>query len=646
MMTFIGDVHVHLRSPQVDQNEDDDKGSADTDNQSEEGINFDLDTSLTKCSDCNRKILGFLYQFSDGFCCSSCFHANKGSRVDNFSRIKYPGDKPQRHTPVISFDKESYSQMKREPPLGDKSYDWCCAMNSKNGKPLVNCFLLNFDDKKPFTATTTTFFSMKQNQDKCHGFFETSVIGPTNDKPFSLSIGFEGKQSRTKSSSSGRSKWGWTLTSKKGYDVDDNDDDNDDDDDDDNDDDDDDDDAAADDEDDNEDEIPHFAIVSGWKIGDTIGILCNFEEKLFSLYRNGIKEFSADIHWTGKFDLYPFVRASRCIVEICFDYDLCKFKPLEFSVTPGVPIPFEIFDWKHPCVLCESRFTTHMYMCVGDDTACHKFVVCSACFHSGKELQCSHEQLQSERVGFYDTHHNSEIICKHCEQPLLKHKLLGGKHVCPPYWDPDTSRTFEPCKVDFRQHDFHKFFRMKTPFDVPNIDDISKLVDRSIAPLFGELWTSPVDPMSELRKNLLIEEFESDHDQRQKIGVVVATDSLCESGCSTQHSGYCVRCSKHFKFHTFGRLCADGELSLDFGLTNDICSRCSHSLGNHHLVHLCLDDGIGRFQKNPNDQRIFIAVDDALYVERRGRISRLVPDPGPHHHRQVDFHIYSISSCF
>ena len=134
---------------------------------------------------------------------------------------------------------------------------------------------------------------------------------------------------------------------------------------------------------------------------------------------------------------------------------------------------------------------------------------------------------------------------------------------------------------------------------------------------------------------LLSENFESDPSKKQKIGVVVATDSLCESGCTIKHSGYCVRCSKHFKFHRFARLCEDGELSRDFGPTNDLCSRCSHSVGNHALVHLCLDDGVGRFHKDPNDQRIFIAAEDLLYVERRGRISRLVPDPGPHYHRHV-----------
>ncbi len=600
----------------MDEDGEDDKVSTKTDNQSEQDFEFDFETIIMKCKGCNRKILGFLYQDGDDFRCSSCFHDIKGSRVD-FSRTRYPGDKQQPNTAVIGFDKESYPQMKREPPSGDKFDDWC-ANKIKNGKSLANCFKLNFDDQKQFTATTTTFFSTKQNQDAPHGFFETSLIELKDDKQFSISIGFEGKQPRSSGSSSskshtpGCSKWGWTLTSNRMHDE----------------------------EEEEEGQSSQYTHLFGWKTDDTVGVLCNFQEKTFSLYRNGIKEFRADIHWTGKFNMHPFVEASQCIVEICFDYDEFKYKPMEFSVVPGVPIPFEIFEWKRPCVVCESRLATHMYMCVGDDTACHKFVVCSACFHSGKELQCPHEQCShwhSERVDFDDKQQKNDSVCIHCEQPFLKHTLLGGRHACPP--DPkrlDTVWTFQSRKVEFLQHDNHKFFCLKTPFDVPNMDDPANLVDRrNSEPLFGELWTSPVDPVSELKMKLLSENFESDSSKKQKIGVVVATDSLCESGCTTKHTGYCVRCSKHFKFHRFARLCKDGELSRDFGPTNDFCSRCSHSVGNHTLVHLCLDDGVGRFHKDPNDQRIFIAAEDLLYVERRGRISRLVPDPGPHYHRHV-----------
>ncbi len=520
------------------------------------------------------------------------------------------------------FERETHAKM-----IDDTSYDWC-AQASKEGKPMLNCLDLTF--RESFTAISKTCFSMRQKEDLPHGFFEVSVVDSNHSQAFSITLGLQGKPTQAKTKKGDNSsnatqvcpKWGWILAF---------------------------DDAAT--RKENKTKCSDFGIVSGWAINDTIGVLCNFRDRSFSLYRNGIKESNEDIFWSGTFEMFPFLEASHCMVKMCFEYDICKYKPLEFSVSPGIPIPFEIFEWKRPCVLCKSRFATHMYMCDGTDNACHKFVVCSACFHSGKEFQCPHQtctHCHSERVAFHDQEDKIDNVCKYCQKPFLKHELAKEKHPCSEGCSVNTVWTFQSVKVEFAQHDSHTFRRIETPFDFPDDDDFSssEIIDRATCkPIFGELWVSTVNPTSELRMMLLNESFDSDSSEKNKIGVVIETDSLCEPGCTKKHRGYCVRCSKHFSFHKFGRMCKDRELSMDFGLTNDTCSRCSRSIGDHDLVHLCPDDEIGRFHKRPNDQRLFIAVEDSCFVVKRGRIKRLVPDPGPHSYRQVVF-LYIFAQFF
>jgi len=600
-----------LRTLEFGEAESDNSASSSTDDQTEEDFEFDFDDVVVECTACQRKILGFIYQSRDECRCSSCFHEKKGSRGDNFSRMRFPGDKRQFNTAVNGFDKENDVRMEGGIAENDSDLTHCWPNKEEKDKRVPNLFVLNFDQGEPFIAITTACLepaATRQGQDEQHVFFEATIIELKDSENVQIIVGFAGKKLQRKGSASKThsrptQKWGWTLTQDeyRRYEV-------------------------------CENQDSMYTYVSGWKEGDVIGVLCNFQENLFCFYKNGIKDFRGDIRWTGKFDLFPFVEASNCKVEICFDYDSCQFKPLEFSVLPGTTIPFEIFEWKRPCSTCKSRLATHMYMCVAVDAACQAFVVCSACFHSGKDMH-------SECV---DTSDKGEDACKCCKQPFWKHKMLGEKRTCPQdeNGEVETVWTFQSPKVTFGQHESHLFCRINIPSDLPEFDDISslKLVSRNnCEPLFGELWLSPVDPTSELRMKLLEDTFDSNSVSRKKMGVVVAIDSLCESGCTTNHSGFCVRCSMHFSFHRFGRRCEDDELSSDFGPNNDVCSRCSRSISDHHLVHLCLDDEIGRFHKDSLEQDLFISIEDKLYVEKISRVSFLVPDPGPHHHRQVAF---------
>jgi hypothetical protein len=589
----------------------------------EEDFEFDITTMVKKCNVCDRNILGFLYVCDDEFRCSSCFHENEDFRGDTFCRIRFPGDKRQRNTAVTGFDRENPTEIERKVSsvLVESDHDlktWCLKKETA-GKIVENCFLLNLDDVRSekldddyvVTATTKSRFTLpRQNQDAPpHGFFEVIITHLDVETP-NLTIGMKGFRTR----GAGTHRWGWALTSDEDccYKT-------------------------------GSDDHSTTMLVTGWMKDDVIGILCNFQSNCFSLYKNGIKDVRGDIFWTGRFDMAPFVESSCCKVEICFDHDLCQFKPLEFSVIPRKPVPFEIFEWKRPCVSCQCRLATHMYMCAGVDTSCQKFVVCSACFYSGNEIKCHHDKCthwHSESVALFDEKDKDVDICIHCKQRVLQHSMRRGKHYCQNDHD-ETVWTFQSKKIDFGQHDKHLFYRMTIPSDVPDFDEIanSELVVRSqCKPLFGELCSSPVDPSSEFRRKLLDENFENNLSSRKKTGVVVAIDSLCEYGCNAKHLGNCVRCSRHFSFHRFGRLCPDEELSSDFGPDNDVCSRCSRSINDHHLVHLCSDDKIGHFHKNPLEQDLFIAIEDKLFVEKISQISRLVPDPGPHHHRLV--------SCF
>jgi hypothetical protein len=625
LLTLIANDQIFLRSSDFDDDETDSDDNASTDDhragwaQMDEDLEFDVETMVQQCNQCRRNILGFLYECDNEIRCSSCFHEIKGGRGDVFTRMRFPGDKRQRNTAVIGFSKESPAKMNMLGSSHDFKKEWC--INKKDaGKLIPNYFDLRFpysEDREMFTAITTKCFSiMRQNQDSIpHGFFEVSLKLFKDPK---LSIGFSGERTRRKGlkDKSVSPTWGWTYTSDQDrcYETD-----------------------------TSEDSVR--MLMSGWKEGDKIGILCNFRDSLFSFYKNGIKDVRGDIRWTGRFDMFPLVEASNCNVEICYDYELCQFKPLEFSVLPKKPIPYEIFEWKRPCVCCKCRLATHMYMCAGADSACQTFIVCSVCFHSGKEIQCPHEKCthwHSEKVAFYDTGDKGENVCKNCKQPSLKHSMQDGKHKCPQISSAemvDSVWTFQSPKVPFGQHESHLFRRICIPSEILEMDDIASsqlpVVERNLCkPLFGELVSSPFDPTSELRGTLLCEDFEEDSFSRKQTGVVVAVDNLCDFGCSSKHSGYCVHCSKHFSFHRFGRLCQDDELSLDFGTNNDSCSRCSLSVEEHRLVHLCLDDSIGRFHKHPLEQHIFLAMEDKMHVEKISQISRLIPDPGPHHHRQ------------